>query len=111
MSQWTTYARWMSTPTPAGFSLGEGAAPREETPLLHLVGGTKHIMTPLPGRFNISEASLTALSKGIKPLSPVKAKIHTRETGDTKPAMFSAGEFSLTYSQVSLRPLSHSSRN
>lgn len=96
----------------SGFSLGEGAAPREETPLLHLVGGTKHIMTPLPGRFlNISEASLTGLGKGIKPLSAVKAKIHTRETSDTKPAMFSAGEFSLTYSQVSLRPLSHSSRN
>lgn len=89
----------MSTPAPAGkgIFLDGGAVPRDETPLLHLVGGTKQIMMPLSGRCNISVACLTALSKGIKPPCAVKAKIQTRETGDTNLAMFSAGEFSVTY--------------
>lgn len=103
----------MSTPAPAGkgIFLGGGAVPRQEAPLLHLVGGTKHIMMHLSGRGNISVACLTALSKGIKPPSAVKAKIQTRETGDTNLAMFSAGEFSLTYNLVFLSHPLHSSRN
>lgn len=88
----------MSTPAPAGkgFFLGGGAMLRDEALLLHLVGGTKHMMMHLSGTCNISVAWLT-LSKGIKPPSAVKAKIQTREMGDTDLAMFSAGEFSLTY--------------
>lgn len=80
-----------------GFSLGGGAVPRAEAPLLHLVGGTKHIMMHSSGRCNISVACLTALSKGIKSPSAMKAKIQTREMGDRNLEMFSEGEFSLTY--------------
>lgn len=79
-----------------GFSLGGGAVPRDEAPLLHLVGGTKHIMMHLSGRCNIPVACSTALSKGIKPPSALRAKIQTREADDTNLAMFSVGEFSLT---------------
>lgn len=86
----------MSAPAPAGmgFSLGGGAGPGDEAPLLHLVGGTKHIMMHLSGRCNITVACLTALSKGVKPPSAAKAKFQTRETNLT---MFSAGELSLTH--------------
>lgn len=80
-----------------GFFLDGGAVPRDEALLLHLVGGTKHIMMHLSGTRNTSVACLSALSKGIKPPSAAKAKIQTRETGDTNLAMFSAGEFLLTY--------------